>query len=255
VNDVPATTETPIINIPLKIEEIELEDDIYALPATSPATTADSKRKFEPPNFTQDTTHEFIQNFWEDQVDPNAVPMSPTQLLNIFTQTDSLNALDTIRNQGPQFTYALPPAHQPKVLYPQLDNVQPSEIRTYSPDSGPMQEGAKILICVHGFSFFDQYLFPQSSAPQMQQQVQQQQQAKGGAPKSRKKAVNASPSSSAPATHPTTMSSINNNNVYYYSFWCVFDFGVEVPATVAPIHAKSYELYLRYFTAHSTRSS
>jgi hypothetical protein len=87
VNDNP----TPIINIPLKLEESELEDDIYALPATSPSS-ADVKRKFETPTFAHDpssTTQEFIQNFWEDQ-DPNAVPMSPTQLLNIFTQTESL---------------------------------------------------------------------------------------------------------------------------------------------------------------------
>eukprot|EP00026_Physarum_polycephalum_P005791 Phypoly_transcript_05829.p1 GENE.Phypoly_transcript_05829~~Phypoly_transcript_05829.p1 ORF type:complete len:609 (+),score=103.80 Phypoly_transcript_05829:262-1827(+) len=228
---------TPIINIPLKLEENELEDDIYALPATSPSSTVDTKRKFETPTFAHDpsstssTTQEFIQNFWEDQVDPNSVPMSPTQLLNIFTQTESLTTL------APQFTYTLPPAYQPKVLYPQLDsNAQTAEIRTYSPDSGPMQDGAKVLICVHGFSFFDQYLFPQSPAPSpypsTSQQTQQTPQQNKGGIKSRKKTATSSPSSVA---HPTTMSHVSNNNVYYYSFWCVFDFGVEVPATpIAP---------------------
>ena len=229
-----------------------MDDDIYALPTTSPPTTTDIKRKFEPPSFSQDTTtttttQELIQNFWEDQVDPNAMPMSPTQLLNIFIQSDTLSTLDAIKNHGPQFTYPHSASHQPKVMYPQLDNVQPCEIRTYSPDSGPMQEGTKVLICVHGFSFFDQYLFPQST-PQ-----QQQQQAKSGL-KSRKKTVNASPSSSTPVnvTHTTTMSSISNNNVYYYSFWCVFDFGVEVPATVIPTPPFILHSYLRWFLFSSS---
>jgi hypothetical protein len=227
---IPTETPTPITNIPLKIEETDVEDETYALPATSPihTTSHDSKRKFVDPNFAADPPQEFIQSFWED--DPNAVPMSPTQLLNIF-QGDALSALESLKSHIPQvptnqFAYA--PGPQPKVLYPQLDNVQISEIRTYSPDSGPMQEGAKVLICVHGFSLFDQYLFPQS-----QQQKTQQQKVK-----SRKKTANGSPSPSHfsyGATHPTTMSSTNNNNIYYYSFWCVFDFGIEVPATpIAP---------------------
>lgn len=227
--------------MPMK-EENEIEDDMYALPATSPPQ--DTKRKLEiTPNssFVADPSSNnepFIQTFWEDQIDPNAVPMSPSQLLNIFNQGDSLTTLETLKAHAPnvpgQFSYALPPALQPKLLYPQLDNIQPSEIRTYSPDSGPMQEGAKMLICVHGFSFFDQYLGVQTTTSSHQQTPLSQQNQKGGM-KSRKKTPNASPSPgnySAGTTHPITMSSMSNNNIYYYSFWCVFDFGVEVPATV-----------------------
>lgn len=236
----PATVgdSAPIMIMPLK-EEAEIEDDVYALPTTSPTT--DHKRKLElSSNFNDPPAETFIQTFWEEQIDPNAVPMSPSQLLNIFNQSDSLTALETIKAHAPnvpgQFNYALPPALQPKLLYPQLDNVQTSEIRTYSPDSGPMQEGAKMLICVHGFSFFDQYLNPGSQQQQSQPLSQQIQKA---GMKSRKKSTNASPSpGNFPAgggTHPVTMSSVTNNNIYYYSFWCVFDFGVEVPATpIAP---------------------
>ncbi len=149
--------------------------------------------------------------------------MSPTTLLNIFTQTDSAPLAVTpapITNTI-SINIPLPPHIQPKVLYPQLDGSQSiADIRTYAPDWGPVQESTKILICVHGFSFFDQYLFP--SVPPSTSPFQ----SKAGA-KSRKKSANSSPM-------PNNIGGVNtiNNNVYYYSFWCVFDFGMEVPATV-----------------------
>ena len=115
-------------------------DDIaYATTATSISGAHDQKRKLdafaEPPP-------ELIQNFWDDHLDPNTVPMSPTQLLSIFsaTQNEPLGStLEGIKPPAPAPStttthYTFPSPFQPKIMYPQLDNSQPTaEIRTYAP--------------------------------------------------------------------------------------------------------------------------
>lgn len=221
VADTTVDAPTPLQDIPLKIEDNpDIDDYAHSHSIASTISSLPShdhhKRKLD------SSFSELHTSFWDESLDPNsAVPMSPTQLLSIFNPGDPLDTPKT-----PPLTSGyipLPPSFQPKIMYPQLDSSQcTAEIRTYAPDSGPMQESTRILVCVHGFSFFDQHLFPFNNTSGSQPAPSHTPAAK---PAKRKKAANVSPSSSS-------MSSATANTVYYYSFWCVFDFGTEVPATV-----------------------